>query len=188
MGKRIRKVKLKKFCQCETDGSSNKGFSLIEILMAISILALLVVATTFQIVTSKYVDAERCSRCIEQNMSQLRLNVMSSKTQSYLILYQIEDGSYYMAVTETPDAVCTSADGIKIGSSKIGITGKTGSEAIDVSYTGNKRIVITFHKSSGAFVAAGGQVFQAIEVTNSDKKLCIYLVKETGKHYVKQVY
>lgn len=182
--------KMKDYENCDyvQSSSNNEGFSLVEILVTILILVILVAVTTFQLSTTKYADAERCSRNIEQKMSQLRLSVMSSKMQEYLIIYQAADKNYYMAVVDNKDKVCEAIDGEKIGNSKIHITGTTSSGSIDVSYADNKRIVITFHRSSGAFITIGGELYQTIDIVTEGVKFRIYLVKETGKHYSKQIY
>lgn len=175
-------------CNQMQSSSNNKGISLVEILVTILILVLLVAVATFQISTTKYADVERCSKNIEQKMSQLRLSVMSSKTQEYIIIYQAADLSYYVAVSGDKDKVCTASDGDKIGNSKIHITGATSSGTRKVSYADNKQIVITFHRSSGAFISVGGDLYQTIEIVTEGVKFRIYLVKETGKHYSKQIY
>lgn len=174
-------------CHSIISSSNNMGFSLIELLVTMLILILLVAVVTFHISTTKYADVERCSKNIEEKISQLRLGVMSSKNQEYLIIYQAADLNYYMAIVDNPDVVCTANDGEKVGNSKVHITGITSSKSIQVSYTENKHIVISFHKSSGAFISVGENLFQKIEIVNEDVKFCIYLVKETGKHYSKRV-
>lgn len=175
-------------CDCVQSSSNNEGFSLVEILVTILILVLLVAVTTFQLSTTKYADVERCSKNIEQKMSQLRLSVMSSKTQEYLIIYQAADKNYYIAIVDDNDVECTASDGDKIGNSKIHITGATSSGTTAVSFADNKRIVITFHRSSGAFVTVGGELYQTIDIVTEGVKFRIFLVKETGKHYSKQIY
>lgn len=166
---------------------NNRGFSLIELLVTVIILLLLVAVVTFGISTAKYADVKRCSKNIEQKMSQLRLLVMSSKNQEYLVIYQAADKNYYMAVVDNPDDVCSESDGEKIGNTKLHIAGITSSDTIGVSFTDNKRIILSFHKSSGAFIAVGGNLYQKIEIVNEDIKYRINLVKETGKFYTKQV-
>ena len=174
-------------CNDVQSSSNNRGFSLIEILVTIIILVLLVAVTTFRLSTTKYADVERCSKNIEQKMSQLRLSVMSSKTQEYLIIYQDDDENYYMAVSN--DENKTASDGEKIGNSKIQISGITSSGATTkVSYTDNKQIVISFDRSSGAFIVAGGNLYKNIEIETEGVTFSISLVKETGKHYSEQVY
>lgn len=173
-------------CGYVQSSSNNEGFSLVEILVTILILVLLVAVTTFQLSTTKYADVERCSKNIEQKMSQLRLSVMSSKTQEYLIIYQAADKNYYIAIVDDKDMVCTASDGDKIGNSKIHITGATSSGTTNVSLA--ERIVITFHRSSGAFITVGGELYQTIDIVTQGVKFRIYLVKETGKHYSKQIY
>ena len=167
--------------------SNNGGFSLVEILVTILILVLLVAVITFRISTTKYADVERCSKNIEQKMSQLRLSVMSSKTQEYFIIYQAADNNYYMTIADDKDAVCTASDGEQIGNSKIHIKGTTSIGEINVNFTDNKRIIITFHRSTGAFISVGGDLYQTIEIATEGIMFRIYLVKETGKHYSKQI-
>lgn len=167
--------------------SSNVGFSLIELLVTIIILILLVAVVTFGISSTKYADAKRCSKNIELKMSQLRLSVMSSKNQEYLVIYQAADKNYYMAVVDNPDVVLAESDGEKIGNTKLHITGIASSDTIRVSYTDDKHITLSFHKSSGGFISVGGNLYQRIEIVSEDIKYCIYLVKETGKFYSKQV-
>lgn len=175
-------------CNKVQSNSNNRGFSLVEILVTIIILVLLVAVTTFRLSTTKYADVERCSENIEKKMSQLRLSVMSSKTQEYLIIYQADDDNYYMAISDDKDKLCTASDGEKIGNSKIHITGTTSSGVTKVSHTDNGRIVISFHRSSGAFISVGVNLYQTIEIVTEGVKFRIYLVKETGKHYSKQIY
>lgn len=166
----------------------NKGLSLVEILVTIVIIGLLITVTAFKITTTKYANAESCTNRIEQKLSQLRLSVMSSKSQQYLIIYQASDKNYYMAICTDKDAICTADDGEKIGNSRIRIKGSTGTEDILISYSDHKRIVISFNKSTGSFISIGGNLFNVVEVTSEDVVFRIYMVKETGKHYSKRIY
>ncbi|WP_167954739.1 prepilin-type N-terminal cleavage/methylation domain-containing protein [Anaerosporobacter faecicola] len=168
-------------------GSNNHGFSLVEILVTIMILGLLVSVTIFHITTTQFANVEKCSQKIEKRLNQLRLSVMSSKEQNYLIVYQAADLNYYVALSEQEDAICVAEDGDQIGNSSLRIRGKDGATIVEVSYEQAKQIVLSFQKSSGAFLSVAGKFYDSIDIVNGDAIYRIYLVKETGKHYAKQV-
>lgn len=168
------------------------GFSLVELIAVIAIMGILSTVAVLSINAGKYANVERCSENIELRLGELRQQVMSSKQDMYLIIYQTSDDDYYAAISNSYSNVLGDVDGIKIGGPTINIIGTDNlGSSHNVEYDSvnpcNNRIGISFNKSTGSFSLVDGISYKNITISRGSTTYVITLVKETGKYYRKQV-
>lgn len=161
----------------------NRGFSLIEIIVVLAILAILSTGCIYIYQSLGFANIKKTSVSINDSMSKARIYTMSKKDRQYLYLYQIDGKLYSMLSTDS---------GLSIGSGGgLNTTDGTGySGDIRLSYKNNSGtlidlnndewICISFHKSSGAFDSC----YPEIILKSRNETSLIKCVKETGRHWV----
>ena len=79
--------------------SNNKGFSLIELIICITILALF---STLVVVGLGYMDLANSKKCvskIDSGLMTLKSRNMADSKRTYLHIYRYTDGNYYLTYT-----------------------------------------------------------------------------------------
>jgi prepilin-type N-terminal cleavage/methylation domain-containing protein len=171
----------------------NKGFSLIEIMVVLVIVAIIFTGTVISIRLLNFADTEYCANEINSEMGTLRMETMSKgSVHHYLVIeWDSTDHTYYMSrVTSASNKPLDSANWQtdastirnrkKLASSKITIaTSLDGTIFTDITVT-NSVILISFVPSSGAFEST----YKQIRVTSIGKTSTVVMVGKTGKFYV----
>jgi prepilin-type N-terminal cleavage/methylation domain-containing protein len=172
----------------KTGRNSNRGFSLVELVIVIAIMAIVsgLATLSVSIITNKKVS--KCADEIVSTMERARvLTLGKAQNNVECIIYQ--DGESYIAQIIQGGSVVSERE---IGKTPIKITVYFDSGAgVDISAvngkspagTGNGLHVI-FDRASGAFVAdvnAQGKYCTKIEVTNGKRTVNILPVGRTGK-------
>lgn len=153
----------------------NKGFSLLEIIITLTIAAVLM--TGFVSIMS-YIRLANTRKCVEELdtlMEKVKLRTMSSAQKPYLYLYKETDG-YYVVVSTS--AVFTSdlkknASLLAGSSTTMAVTANGTAEAIQ------SPVCISFSRGSGAFESPYNEI-----VVGGRKTTKIIMIKSTGKHYI----
>lgn len=169
---------------------NNKGFSLIEAVVVIAILAVLatgVVVGIGQLAGWRVTD---CASDIDSAMKNTRINAMS-KSSAYLEISYDAAGNYYLQEK--------GEDREKIASGNISIIYTT-NRGTELDITEESPLIISYNRSSGAFAPVISQVEEdgsfifmthadgnyvycsKITITNGTKTKTITLIKDTGKH------
>ena len=171
---------------------NNKGFTMIEIILVIAILALLSGVTVGVVSYIRYGNSEKCVAEIDATLDKLQLEAMSKEVTPYMYLYGTDKG-YYMILSDSKDLnrveleaqggtrLANNALSVLITGMKMEVGGVTIMEAgtKDLKELGFVRL--GFKKSTGAFLE--GSYCESIAVTGKGITT-IYLVEGTGKHYV----
>lgn len=161
--------------------NDNKGFSMVELIITIAIMAILTGSFVGAAGYLKYANAKAGAKKINTELSELRIDSMSKMNTPYMYLYNI-DGTTYMKVVTGDRADKAKENGLLDKN-----TTKIGNSQVTVSCDGTKitdgqTVTITMDKSTGAFLSSP----QKIEVASVDGKnsYVIKLVKSTGRHYI----
>ena len=154
----------------------NRGYSLIELVIVLAIIAVLMGTVFYSIILVFSANAKSCANNIQRSIGDCKVTTMG-KADAYMELFRESDGTVYtqMHVTESDGTVGTNK--VYVGYEADGDT-KTSLEAGD-------KIVIRFDRSSGGFRPdAGGVIYKNIYVEGGSKKYRIEMIPLTGKSQV----
>lgn len=161
---------------------NNKGFSMVELIITVAIMAILTGSLVSAAGYLKYANAKAGAKEVNTKLSELRIDSMSKMNTPYMYLYNI-GGATYMKVVSGKDAdKATISNGIldtnttKIGNSQIEVF------CDSTKITDGNSVQISMDKSTGAFLSCPNEIKVAsIDGRNS---YIVKLVKSTGRHYM----
>lgn len=161
-----------------------KGFSLIEVIICMAIMAILTVSAFSLSSHIKYANTKKCVKQLNQKLETARMTSMSKAGNWQLYLYR-KDGDLYYYLS---DGALVRENGNKLGGKKVRLYyTKKGAAETELKDLNSSLVQIQFSKSTGAFIANGGSsVYESLRVaTESSKGYTIKLVEKTGKHILK---
>jgi len=163
--------------------NKNKGFSLIEMIITIAILAIVTTGSLAISSRIKFADTMKAAKSVDYAMDKLRLETMSKDTKQYLYLYII-DNAIYMKVSS--EAI-SSAAGLDSNSGKkianqMRVSYKITSVPVvpEETLTDTNYISISFERSTGAFYSN----YEYIKFVYSNSTAILNCIQETGRHWV----
>lgn len=152
------------------------GFSLMEMIIVIAILGMITggIAVTYNMVRSA--DVKGMAYDIDSSLTNLKSKNMGSNKQLFMHLYK-QSGNYFIDYTEE-ESYTPSGEGESVGESGISLK-YDGKELTD-----GEVITIGIQKKDGAF-SVGPEEIEVHDDNVND--YMVYLVKDTGKHYVEEL-
>lgn len=174
----------------------NEGFSLVELIVVIAILAIL---STTAVMGVGMLGGWRMNQCIsllDGALAETRTDAMS-KVSAYLVIYCDGSGNYYMESSRH--------SGEKLAGSDMVISYDTDAGETDVVITAEQPLILSYDRASGAFLpmlefdtASGDYQYRqsgvgdavsyiyctSININSGDSSRTIKLVKSTGKHSI----
>ena len=173
---------------------NNKGFSLIEVIIAISIMAIVAGIGSLSFSAARKQDVVKAAKVVDSMMTQVRMDNMSKSDAEYMYIYIDPDKDEYcyklsktkvhsissiLSLSDAQEEICS--DSIVIAA---------GTESSTYVIGDNDYLTISFEKSTGAFKcysSATGSSEATIEVMTfkrNRKTSTITMASETGKHSV----
>lgn len=155
----------------------NAGFSLVEIIVVIAIMAVLVGMTSVGISLMFSRDAEKCATEIEGGLDKLRAYSMSKKGKWYMeIKQEVSDNNIYMTIYRDEGSGYEIFEQENLGSRASLISGY---------------ITIEFNKANGSVSkvngSAPGDITQIkLEANRTNKSETVNLVTLTGRHFLEE--
>lgn len=152
------------------------GFSLMEMIIVIAILGMITggIAVTYNMVRSA--DVKGMAYDIDSSLTNLKSKNMGSNKQLFMHLYK-QSGNYFIDYTKE-ESYTPSGEGELVGESGISLK-YDGKELTD-----GEVITIGIQKKDGAF-SVGPEEIEVYDDNVND--YMVYLVKDTGKHYVEEL-
>lgn len=170
----------------------NKGFSLIELLVAIAIMAIVTGIATLSYNVVRKADVKKSAQVLDSMLTSVRTNNLSQASKSYLYIYlDSSDECFYYKISNTlttnpgglsDEAVYLCADSITLKCKFSDSTSRT-------VQTGNT-VAFTFDKSTGALImyynatTPYSSTLTGIEFSRGSKTSKITIASETGKHFI----
>lgn len=156
-------------------GRNQKGFTLVELIVVIAIMA--VVATmgllSFSVVTGQ--DVKSCAADIKSYIGQTKVHAMS-RANATMTLSVKSDGVYVNLSVEGHD--------VQVGKSGIAVSYRT-DDGGTVTLNATDTLVLSFDRSSGAFLQLpDGKYCTAIVLNGGGRTITITLIPQTGKYYI----
>ena len=168
---------------------NNKGFSLVELLVAVAILGIVAVTSSLSFSAVRRADVTKARQTVDSIMSQVRMNNMSKAESEYLYIYLYDDSYYYKISNEKKNSVTAiraiaEDEEVLLCDASIEIYyGTESATQLNGSY-----FVISYEKSTGAFKCYDSSSsstvidIETIVFSRGGKECSLTLAPETGKH------
>ena len=163
-----------------TKSRNEKGFTLIELIIVISILAIISSGIFYLVTTISYMDPFKAATILNHTMEKVRIESMSKTEKSYLYIYNKDDVIYFK-VSSNHDASMAGLDvesGTKLGKG-IDVYYKE-VDGVETKLEDDKTFCLYFEKSSGAFASD----IEYIKCTSRGKQATLFCIKETGRRVI----
>lgn len=166
---------------------NNAGYSLIELVIVIAIIALIISTVFYSVVMVFGANAKSCANNIQRAIGDCKVTTMG-KSAAYMELYRDTDQNVYtkMYIWDSSSADYKEAEPQKVGTGRVYVgyvpDGGTETELL----AGGDKIQIRFDRASGGFAedAVSGDIYTMIRVQAGSKNYEITLTKLTGKSEV----
>lgn len=162
-------------------GKDNKGFSLVEMIVILAIIAILTTGGVAAYLNWRAMNLQDCAKKIDMALSATKVDAMSKENSSMTIRLGSE-GVYELRVGD--EEIET------LGDSNIKISYSDTDGHINVPIDGANDLTISYERATGAFKPietneAGEAVYcTEIQLERKGKTAQIALVRTTGKHKV----
>lgn len=164
----------------------DRGFSLIEMVVVLAILAILTIAGTSLFINWRAWNLNDCAKKLDTALSAAKVDAMS-KEDGKLTVSLGEDGVYRAQVLGEEEET--------LGDDKVEIyyhyfTNETVPADVRKKLEGTDSLVFSYNRSSGSFKPigkddAGKDIYcSELEIVRADKVVYIKLVRSTGNHYI----
>lgn len=160
-----------------------KGFSMIEVIICMAIVAVLSVSAFSLSDHLQYANVKKCAKQLNQKLETARMVSMSKSGQWQFYVYKEDDGIYYYL---TNSGTLDRTKGVKLGSSDIKLyaTPQGGTETEITAGDGNV-VHIHFTKNTGSFTTKdGATIYESIRMEKKSSNYVMKLIAQTGKHYI----
>ena len=160
-------------------GQRNKGFSLIELIVAIAIMAILTGIAAMSYSNLSGAKVSKCAKELYSSIENVRASTMG-KDSVILTLRRDSSGKYYADTITTSDGTTiTSTE--EIGSKKVTVNYTYYDSTTVHSLEADDSITISFDRGSGALKAdSSGNYLKSMEITGRGKEYTITFYKNTG--------
>jgi len=169
----------------------NRGFSLVEMVIVVAIIAVLSSATIAGLGYIWGTNVRSCANELKTAIGKTQITTMG-KTETTLHIYKdATSGDYYKQeyIVNGLSAAPSSEDPQKIGSGLVDVQFRTFPSGTLISLSGGNSLDIQFDRSSGAQKkmtagAGAGEYCDQIIVSFGSRKANVVLVPATGKVYI----
>lgn len=167
---------------------NNKGYSLVELVIVIAIIALIISTVFYSVVMVFGANAKSCANNIQRAIADCKVTTMG-KSSAYMELYRDTDQNVYtkMYVMDS-SSTYVEAEPQKVGTGRVYVayTPVTPSgPGAETELTAGNKIEIRFDRATGGFAKdAGGKTYEKIHVQAGSKNYEIVLTELTGKSEV----
>ena len=162
----------------------NSGFSLIEFMVVIAIIAIMTVGGVAGFGFLDLANASKCAAKIDNGLTSLKSTNMAKTSTTYMHLY-VYDDEYYILFNENSSFSPTASnysEGEVVGNGKL----KVFFDNTDLTIIPGKCVSIGVRRKDGAFMntATPTSKIQVVKASDSSTSHEITLVTATGKHFI----
>ena len=166
--------------------NKRRGFSLVELVITIAVIAILVGGVALSVVMLRSADTKGAAYEIQSRLTDLKSRTTGGKKQPYLYLYQLNEAYYLDVSDKDPDHYIRTEKSKEIGDTGMTITyGKAKKYLKDAP---NDFLCMAFQKKDGAFLVSGKCECPEIITVQADNATTyeVHMVQDTGHHYIEQ--
>lgn len=179
---------------------NNKGFSMIEIIVVLAIVAVLTSVVSMSVGFIFGLDAKECAQELDDYLKMTKTSALSKDAQELRIYQQASDKKYYVDFIEysfkdvggNRQLVSNTLRNECIGKETVTIEYiLTDSSGLKKTIDDSHSITIGYDRSTGAFQKVKEndivttKYCSSIIITRGSKEYILELVPETGKHFIK---
>ncbi|MCM1267888.1 MAG: prepilin-type N-terminal cleavage/methylation domain-containing protein [Bacteroidales bacterium] len=163
--------------------SDNGGFSLVELVIVIAIIAIIMGVTFYSIIIIFSANAKSCANDIQRSIADCKVTTMG-RTKAYMELYRDSDQKVYskMYIWDRGAGDYVEGEPQQIGTNRVyvGYVPEGGTEA---ELTAGTKIRICYDRANGGFKEdpIDGKTYEMLYVRGGSKDYEIRLTKLTGK-------
>ena len=167
---------------------NNQGYSLIELIIVLAIIAILTVFSFNSVTYMSYANSKKTVSEIDNYLSKVRLESMSKINKSYAVVLSKETDGYYIYCLSNTSGV--EIDEIskgtlvgnkkKIANKEVVVTYKFINGVEEFTLDSSNSLIIRYRGDSGAFASE----YSSITIKSGARVSILKLVKKTGKHYI----
>lgn len=170
---------------------NNNGYSLIELIIVIAIMAVLLGTIVYSVTMVFSANSKTCANNIQRAIADCKVTSMG-KADAYMELWRDTDNNVYTQVYVYDGATAgfVAQDRQQVGTSQVYVgyvkEGETIADATELTAGGSK-VTIKFDRASGSFDAAAYSNCAQIIVRGGSRHYAIDMVRVTGKYTVKTI-
>ncbi len=168
----------------------NKGFTLIELIITIAIMAILTSMTVGGISIINSANARKSATKLDGKFDTLQVSAMTKSGTPYMYIYMKSDGLYCSIIrnklntrTALNTYLTSNSNEVQISGSNVAVSA-TGSASVTLSTSNMLRVA--YNKSSGAFICCTAGEVDSFDynriILKGRSTYHISLVETTGKH------
>lgn len=169
---------------------TNGGYSLVELIIVIAIMAALMGGVFFSVSMVFGANAKTCANNIQRAIADCKVTTMG-KQDAYLELYRDANGNVYtkLYVYEKSGAAPTEGEPQKMGNSRVYVGYAKAGESVEAAQSLNEgdSVVIKFDRSSGSFDETAYTDCAQIVVRGGSKNYALEFIQLTGKSELKVI-
>ena len=174
-----------KDCKEKTRQGRNGGYSIVELIIVIAIIAVIVAAATYSVKMIFSSNAKACANDLQRAISDCKVTTMGKAgTETFLEIIGEDDGIYSQMTIDG-----TAEEKQKIGSNRVTVICKKGAVSDDtagnVDITAGGSVKIAYDRSTGSFTKETTDKFDTIVIKGGSKEYELKLIGLTGKTELK---
>ncbi len=174
-----------KDCKDGKHQAGNGGYSIVELIIVIAIIAVIVATATYSVKMIFSSNAKACANDLQRAIADCKVTTMGKAGTETFLEISGEDSGIYSQMTI--DGVAQEQQ--KIGSNRVTVLCKKGSLADDgagsVDITNGGKVKIAYDRSTGSFTKATTDSFDTIVIKGGSKEYELKLIGLTGKTELK---
>ena len=157
-------------------GVSNRGYTLVEVIIVVAIIAIALTLTFLSVNTIFALDVQKTAKEIVSDLNKVKISAMTREGDVYMRLYKDEAGIMIQRF-ENGAPVGTAE---KVGKADLTVTCFTGSET-EGTVLDETGITFAFNRSDGSFKQTAGAFYTRLVVSSRSNTRTITLWPVTGK-------
>ncbi len=161
----------------------NNGYSLIELIIVMAIIAVLLTTVVFSITMVFSANAKACANDIQRAITDCKVTTMG-KAEAYMEIYRDTNENIYSQMFVVENGSTEAMDPEKLGPARVTVSYTLADDSTGELTAGGAKLRIAFDRASGSFTT---DTCKSIEVRGGTKHYEITLTRLTGKSSLKML-